>query len=107
MSARERDSACIPVFSSMHRTGSPRGRFTYSRTIARIFSWNAGSLLWHHIFTRCGLISASSRISPTDDSLIDRTSPFDVSAAASDLWVHTFRATPSVRGDWHAAATTW
>jgi hypothetical protein len=28
-----RDSACMPVFSSMHKTGSPLGAWTYNATI--------------------------------------------------------------------------
>ncbi len=42
--------------------------------MARIFSWKSGSLLWHQAFTRCGRISASSRISPTVDGLMALTS---------------------------------
>ncbi len=51
----------------------------------------AGSSLWHHIFTRCGLISAFSRMRPTVRELIERTRSADMTAMASVAWSHKTR----------------
>jgi hypothetical protein len=63
--------------------------------MARIFFWKSGSWLWHHDRTRCGRISASSRISLTLEGLIAWTCPDATKAVASDSRVQIVRVKPN------------